>query len=58
MSLTLHGIGISKGIAIGKVYILNYDQLEISQYTLSKHDLDKAIATSTHSSPEKHSSRH
>lgn len=44
MSLTLHGIGISKGIAIGKVYILNYDQLEISQYTLSKHDLDKEIA--------------
>jgi phosphotransferase system enzyme I (PtsI) len=48
VSLTLHGIGISKGIAIGKVYILNYDQLEISQNTLSKHELDKEIARFQH----------
>lgn len=44
MSLILHGIGVSKGIAIGKVYILNHDQVEVNEYILPKHRLDEEIA--------------
>lgn len=44
MSLTLHGIGVSKGVAIGKVFILKHDQIEVNQQTLSKHSLDEEIA--------------
>lgn len=44
MSLALHGIGVSKGIAIGKVYILNHDQVEVNEYVLPHHRLDEEIA--------------
>jgi len=44
VSLTLHGIGVSKGVAIGKVFILKHDQIEVNQQTLSKHSLDEEIA--------------
>ncbi len=44
MSLTLHGIGVSKGVAIGKVFILKHDQIEVNEHTLSKHSLDEEIA--------------
>ncbi len=44
MSLILHGIGVSKGIAIGKVYILNHDQVEVNEYLLPKHRLDEEVA--------------
>jgi len=44
VSLTLHGIGVSKGVAIGKVFILKHDQIEVNEHTLSKHSLDEEIA--------------
>ena len=43
MSFTLHGIGVSKGIAIGKVHVIHHEQVEVNQYTLSKQDLDEEV---------------
>ena len=44
MSLTLHGIGVSKGIAIGKVHIINHDPVEVREYSLPKQNLDEEVA--------------
>jgi len=44
VSIALHGIGVSKGIAIGKVYLINRDQIEVSEYCLPKQNLDEEIA--------------
>lgn len=44
MSFTLHGLGVSKGIAIGKVHIIRHDQVEVSEYTLSKHNLEEEVS--------------
>lgn len=43
MSLTLHGIGVSRGIAIGKVHIVKHEPVEISEYCLPKQHLDEEI---------------
>lgn len=43
MSFTLHGIGVSKGIAIGKVYIVDRDQIEVSEYNLAVHLIDAEV---------------
>jgi phosphotransferase system enzyme I (PtsI) len=44
VSFTLHGIGVSKGIAIGKVYIINHDPVEINEYSISTIHLDEEVA--------------
>jgi phosphoenolpyruvate-protein phosphotransferase (PTS system enzyme I) len=44
VSFTLHGLGVSKGIAIGKVHIIRHDQVEVSEYTLSKHNLEEEVS--------------
>lgn len=44
MSFTLQGIGVSKGIAIGKIHIIDHDTIEVSEYTLSKKNLDDEVA--------------
>lgn len=44
MSLTLHGIGVSKGIAIGSTHIVHHEPVEISEYCIPSHHLDKEIA--------------
>lgn len=38
MTLALHGIGVSRGIAIGKVHLIETDQLDIHEYSIA-HDL-------------------
>lgn len=43
MSFTLHGIGVSKGIAIGKVHIIDHDIIEIHKHSLSKQHLDEEV---------------
>jgi phosphotransferase system enzyme I (PtsI) len=43
VSLTLHGIGVSKGIAIGQVYVIHHEEVEVSQYTLSKQYIDDEV---------------
>ncbi len=44
MSLTLHGIGVSKGIAIGKVHIIKHEPVEITEYCLPNYALEEEIA--------------
>lgn len=44
MSLTLHGIGVSKGIAIGKVHVISHDPVEVSEYCLPIQHLDAEIS--------------
>ncbi len=44
MSLTLHGIGVSKGIAIGKVRIIKHEPVEITEYCLPNYALKEEIA--------------
>nr|MBZ4194513.1 phosphoenolpyruvate--protein phosphotransferase [Candidatus Contendobacter sp.] len=34
MTFSLHGIGVSRGYAIGKTYLLQRNQLEIAEYTI------------------------
>lgn len=43
MTITLQGIGVSKGVAIGKVHIIRYQQLDIRKYTIKKSLLNKEI---------------
>jgi len=38
--LTLHGTGVSSGIAIGKAYVLHRDRPEVPEYVLPAHLLD------------------
>lgn len=44
MSLSLHGIGVSKGIAIGKVYIIDHDSVEIPEYRISAEGIEEEVA--------------
>ena len=37
MTIALHGMGVSRGIAIGKVHIVKRDQLDIHEYSIKKH---------------------
>ncbi|MGH8525069.1 MAG: phosphoenolpyruvate-utilizing N-terminal domain-containing protein, partial [Gammaproteobacteria bacterium] len=36
MSISLHGVGVSRGIAMGRAHILHRDQLDISEYCLTE----------------------
>ena len=37
MTIALHGMGVSRGIAIGKVHVVKRDQLDIREYSIKKH---------------------
>ena len=43
MSLALSGIGVSRGIAIGKAHVLQHDSLEILEYAIPPHLLEDEI---------------
>ena len=43
MTIALHGMGVSRGIAIGKVHVVKRDQLDIREYSIKKHRLDDEI---------------
>ena len=34
MTIALHGMGVSRGIAIGKVHIMEQDDLDIHEYRI------------------------
>ena len=36
MSIALHGVGVSGGIAIGRVHIIERDQMDIPEYRISQ----------------------
>lgn len=44
MGLVLSGISVSKGIAIGQAYLLQHDDLEISEYCISPHLVKDEVA--------------
>jgi len=43
MTIALHGMGVSRGIAIGKVHIVKRDQLDIRKYSIKQHLIDDEI---------------
>ena len=43
MTFSLHGIGASKGIAIGKVHVVTRGIMEVPEYTLEKSAVDKEV---------------
>jgi len=44
MSFTLHGLGVSGGIAIGRALLMSHATLEVSHLTVSPRMVDKEIA--------------
>ncbi|MDA8225677.1 MAG: phosphoenolpyruvate--protein phosphotransferase [Betaproteobacteria bacterium] len=44
MSFTLHGVGVSPGIAIGVARLASHTRIEVAHYVLSSQFLDKEIA--------------
>ena len=44
MSFTLHGLGVSSGIAIGRVHLLSHATLEVPHLTIPPRAVDKEVA--------------
>src|SRR5262249_43472930 len=44
MSFTIHGIGVSGGIAIGHAHLLSHAQLEVEHYTISDAEISEEQA--------------
>ena len=44
MSFTLHGIGVSGGIAIGRAHLVSHAQLEVSHYVVPPHQVPEESA--------------
>jgi phosphotransferase system enzyme I (PtsI) len=40
----LHGVAVSRGIAIGRVHVVERNQLEITEYRLAEHEVEVEIA--------------
>ena len=47
MSFTLHGLGVSSGIAIGRVHLLSHATLEVPHLTIPPRSVDREIARFT-----------
>src|SRR5579885_2268100 len=43
MSFTMHGIGVSRGIVIGRVHLLERNQLEVTEYTIPREQVNTEI---------------
>lgn len=43
MTIALHGIGVSRGVAIGNVHIIERNQIEIPEYNIRKKDVSSEI---------------
>ncbi|MCS3904215.1 phosphotransferase system enzyme I (PtsI) [Methylohalomonas lacus] len=43
MSFALHGVGVSRGIAIGNVHIIERNQLEIPEYNITPDDVEAEV---------------
>ena len=40
MTLSLHGMGVSRGIAIGRVHIIERDRLDIPEYHIEQDQVE------------------
>ncbi|HSR62334.1 MAG TPA: phosphoenolpyruvate--protein phosphotransferase [Gammaproteobacteria bacterium] len=43
MTIALHGMGVSRGIAIGNVHIIEHDQLEVHEYPIDRGSIEREI---------------
>jgi phosphotransferase system enzyme I (PtsI) len=43
VTIALYGMGVSRGIAIGKVHVVKRDQLDIREYSIKRYRLDDEI---------------
>jgi len=43
VTIALHGLGVSRGIAIGNVHVIEHNQLEIPEYNIRKKDINSEI---------------
>lgn len=43
MSIALQGVGVSRGIAVGKVHILHRDKLDIAEYPIPVGEIDQEV---------------
>lgn len=43
MSYSLHGVAVSRGVAIGRVHIVERNQLDISEYHLAENEIDTEV---------------
>lgn len=43
MTFSVHGVGVSRGIVVGRVHILERDQLEVQEYTINKEKVNTEI---------------
>ena len=43
MTYSLHGVAVSRGVAIGRVHIVERNQLDISEYHLAEHEIDGEV---------------
>ena len=41
MSFTIHGIGVSSGIAIGRAHLLTHTQLEVEHYDIDEAEVEQ-----------------
>ena len=44
MSFTLHGLGVSGGIAIGRAMLMSHATLEVSHLTVAPRMVDKEVS--------------
>ncbi len=43
MTIALYGLGVSRGITVGKVHIVKRDQLDIRKYTIKQRQIDDEV---------------
>ncbi|HTT07510.1 MAG TPA: phosphoenolpyruvate--protein phosphotransferase [Gammaproteobacteria bacterium] len=43
MSFTMHGVGVSRGIVIGRVHLLERNQLEVTEYAIPREQVNTEI---------------
>ncbi|NOY71082.1 MAG: phosphoenolpyruvate--protein phosphotransferase [Gammaproteobacteria bacterium] len=43
MTLALYGLGVSRGVAIGKAYVLSRDEINVTEYSIDKNKLEQEI---------------
>jgi len=48
MSLELHGLGVSRGIAIGKAHILFHNQPDVIEYIVNKDEVEQEVSRLQH----------
>lgn len=43
MTISIHGVSVSRGVAIGKAHIIHHNQINVREYTISRSQLDDEL---------------